>query len=60
MVFYIFTIPMFSFFFPLYPPWHMDNLFWTATRVVLGVAGKMTVVYVGHLFSLCAEGDPIS
>ena len=57
MVLYI-TIPMLLFSFPLYPPWHMDDLSWGTTRVVL--AGKMTVVHVGHLFSLCVEGEPIS
>ncbi|KAF8057449.1 chitin synthase-domain-containing protein [Lyophyllum atratum] len=45
MIFYIFAIPAFSFFLPLYSFWKMDDLSWGQTRVVLGESGKKMIVH---------------
>ncbi|KAF8064853.1 glycosyltransferase family 2 protein [Lyophyllum atratum] len=45
MIFYIFAIPAFSFFLPLYSFWKMDDFSWGQTRVVLGESGKKMIVH---------------
>ncbi|KAL1918096.1 uncharacterized protein VTP21DRAFT_3362 [Calcarisporiella thermophila] len=44
MIFYIFAIPVFSFYIPLYSFWHFDDFSWGNTRVVVGEKGKKFVV----------------
>ena len=46
MVFYILTIPAFSFFLPLDSFWRMDDFSWGQTRIVMGEAGKKMIVHV--------------
>jgi chitin synthase len=46
MVFYIISIPITSFFLPLYSFWRMDDFSWGATRLVVGESGKKMVVHV--------------
>ncbi|KAI9298387.1 hypothetical protein K502DRAFT_362414 [Neoconidiobolus thromboides FSU 785] len=36
MIFYIFGIPFFSFYLPIYSYWHFDDFSWGNTRVVVG------------------------
>ncbi|KAJ7303058.1 glycosyltransferase family 2 protein [Mycena albidolilacea] len=43
MFFYILTIPIFSFYLPLYSVWKMDDFSCSQTHVVLGESGKMIV-----------------
>ncbi|PPQ79006.1 hypothetical protein CVT25_002315 [Psilocybe cyanescens] len=45
MIFYIFAIPAFSFFLPLYSFWKMDDFSWGQTRLVLGESGKKMIVH---------------
>ncbi|KAI0315785.1 glycosyltransferase family 2 protein [Amylostereum chailletii] len=45
MVFYIISIPIFSFLLPLYSFWRMDDFSWGSTRIVLGEAGKKLIVH---------------
>ncbi|KAG9027121.1 hypothetical protein FRB95_008118 [Tulasnella sp. JGI-2019a] len=45
MLFYIFAIPVFSFWLPLYSFWKMDDFSWGQTRVVLGEKGKKLIVH---------------
>ncbi|KAL1920103.1 uncharacterized protein VTP21DRAFT_1249 [Calcarisporiella thermophila] len=44
MFFYIFAIPVFSFYIPLYAFWHFDDFSWGNTRVVVGEKGRKFVV----------------
>ncbi|KAF7731239.1 hypothetical protein EC973_000655 [Apophysomyces ossiformis] len=44
MVIYIFAIPIFSFFIPLYAFWHFDDFSWGNTRVVVGDKKKQIIV----------------
>lgn len=46
MLFYIFAIPVFSFYVPLYAFWRMDDFSWGQTRIVMGEKGKKLVVHV--------------
>ncbi|PWN53277.1 putative chitin synthase 8 [Violaceomyces palustris] len=45
MIVYIFGIPIWSLFLPLYSFWHMDDFSWGNTRVVLGEKGQKVVVH---------------
>ena len=61
MVFYIFAIPAFSFFLPLYSFWRMDDFSWGATRLVLGESGKKIIVHVsGVTFGFFQVSDFLS
>ncbi|KAI9100977.1 chitin synthase-domain-containing protein [Phlyctochytrium arcticum] len=44
MVIYIFAIPVFAFYLPLYAFWHFDDFSWGNTRVVYGDGGKKTTM----------------
>ncbi|KAI8386858.1 chitin synthase-domain-containing protein [Blakeslea trispora] len=44
MIIYIFAIPIFSFFIPLYAFWHFDDFSWGNTRVVVGDNRKQIIV----------------
>ncbi|KAG0179881.1 hypothetical protein DFQ29_001534 [Apophysomyces sp. BC1021] len=44
MVIYIFAIPIFSFFIPIYAFWHFDDFSWGNTRVVVGDKKKQIIV----------------
>lgn len=46
MLFYIFAIPVFSLYVPLYAFWRMDDFSWGQTRIVMGEKGKKMVVHV--------------
>lgn len=46
MLFYIFAIPVFSLYVPLYAFWRMDDFSWGQTRIVMGERGKKMVVHV--------------
>ncbi|KAG8881835.1 hypothetical protein FRB98_004105 [Tulasnella sp. 332] len=45
MLFYIFAIPVFTLWLPLYSFWKMDDFSWGQTRVVLGEKGKKLIVH---------------
>ncbi|KAJ7336154.1 chitin synthase-domain-containing protein [Mycena albidolilacea] len=47
MFFYILTIPVFSFYLPLYSVWKMDDFSCDQTHVVLGESGKMIHRFLG-------------
>ncbi|KND01644.1 uncharacterized protein SPPG_03441 [Spizellomyces punctatus DAOM BR117] len=44
MVIYIFAIPVFTFYLPLYAFWHFDDFSWGNTRVVYGEDGRKTTM----------------
>ncbi|KAI8379313.1 chitin synthase-domain-containing protein [Radiomyces spectabilis] len=44
MIIYIFAIPIFSFFIPIYAFWHFDDFSWGNTRVVVGDKKKQIIV----------------
>ncbi|ORY08021.1 hypothetical protein K493DRAFT_310029 [Basidiobolus meristosporus CBS 931.73] len=44
MIVYLFSLPVFSMFLPIYAFWHFDDFSWGNTRVVVGEKGK-----VGHV-----------
>ncbi|KAI7907878.1 chitin synthase-domain-containing protein [Cokeromyces recurvatus] len=44
MIIYIFAIPIFSFFIPLYSFWHFDDFSWGNTRVVVGDNKKKQII----------------
>ncbi|KAG1474620.1 hypothetical protein G6F56_000248 [Rhizopus delemar] len=44
MVIYIFAIPIFSFFIPIYAFWHFDDFSWGNTRVVVGDNKKKQII----------------
>ncbi|KAG1429238.1 hypothetical protein G6F58_000136 [Rhizopus delemar] len=44
MIIYIFAIPIFSFFIPLYAFWHFDDFSWGNTRVVVGDNKKKQII----------------
>lgn len=46
MLFFLVSIPVFSFYVPLYCFWRMDDFSWGQTRVVLGEKGKKMIVHV--------------
>ncbi|KAJ1501864.1 Chitin synthase, class 6 [Coelomomyces lativittatus] len=53
MIIYLISIPIFSFFIPLYSFWHMDDFSWGNTRVVVGEKGKKQFVSAdGESFDL--------
>ncbi len=45
MIIYIFGIPIWSLFLPLYSFWHMDDFSWGNTRVVMGEKGQKMVLH---------------
>ncbi|KNE62523.1 hypothetical protein AMAG_07735 [Allomyces macrogynus ATCC 38327] len=47
MIIYLLSIPIFSFFIPVYSFLHMDDFSWGNTRVVVGDNGKMQVFIAG-------------
>ncbi|KAI8985921.1 chitin synthase-domain-containing protein [Pilobolus umbonatus] len=44
MIIYIFAIPIFSFFIPVYAFWHFDDFSWGNTRVVVGGEKKQIIL----------------
>ncbi|CAG8584609.1 9735_t:CDS:2 [Ambispora leptoticha] len=44
MIVYIFAIPVFSFFLPIYAFWHFDDFSWGNTRMVVGEKGKKILI----------------
>lgn len=52
MIFYIFAIPVFSFYVPLYAFWHFDDFSWGNTRVVLTDGNKTSYVIESEEFDI--------
>ncbi|KAL8381668.1 hypothetical protein RB595_005788 [Gaeumannomyces hyphopodioides] len=46
MIIYILAFPIYSFVLPIYSFWNQDNFSWGNTRIVVGEAGKKTLVAV--------------
>ncbi|CAJ0914621.1 10223_t:CDS:1, partial [Entrophospora sp. SA101] len=44
MIVYIFAMPLFSFYLPIYAFWHFDDFSWGNTRVVVGEKGGKKVL----------------
>jgi hypothetical protein len=43
MIFYLFAIPLYNFYIPIYSYWHFDDFSWGNTRVVVGDGKKQVI-----------------
>ncbi|ORY02427.1 hypothetical protein K493DRAFT_312084 [Basidiobolus meristosporus CBS 931.73] len=50
MIVYLISLPIFSFFLPVYSFWHFDDFSWGNTRVVVGESGKVAHVATEEKF----------